>query len=349
MKKLIVAVLAAMTVSGAVLAAEGRDQINIVGSSTVYPFSTVVAEKFGNITKFKAPKIEATGTGGGMKLFCQGVGVEHPDITNASRRMKSSEFENCRKNGVAEILEVLIGYDGIVLANSKSTKSMELGLKDIYLALAKEVPNPDGSPTFVANPYKTWDQVNPKLPKAKIEVLGPPPTSGTRDAFNELAIEGGCSQVAWIKEMKKTDEKGFEKKCRTVREDGMYIEATENDNLIVQKLVSNPNALGVFGFSFLDQNLDKVQGSIIDGHAPTFEEIADGNYPVSRPLYFYVKKAHIGKIPGILEFVQEFASKKAMGEEGYLADKGLIPLPEDEYQRVAADVKGLRSLQLSAK
>lgn len=349
MKKLIFAVLAALTVNGTALAAEGRDQINIVGSSTVYPFSTVVAEKFGKTTKFKAPKIESTGTGGGMKLFCQGVGVEHPDITNASRRMKSSEFEMCRKNGVAEILEVLVGYDGIVLANSKAAKPMELSLKDIYLALAKEVPNPDGSQSFVANPYKTWDQVNPALPKAKIEVLGPPPTSGTRDAFNELAMEGGCSQIEWVKALKKTDEKGFEKKCRTVREDGVYIEAGENDNLIVQKLVANPNALGVFGFSFLDQNLDKVQGSTIGGNGPTFENIADGSYPVSRPLYFYVKKAHIGKIPGIQEFLEEYTSKKAMGEEGYLAEKGLIPLADEEYERVVADVKGMKSLQLSAK
>jgi phosphate transport system substrate-binding protein len=225
---------------------------------------------------------------------------------------------------------------------------MEFALKDIYLALAKEVPNPDGTESFVANPYKTWDQVNPKLPKAKIEVLGPPPTSGTRDAFNELAMEGGCSQIAWVKALKKADEKGFEKKCRTVREDGMYIEAGENDNLIVQKLVSNPNALGVFGYSFLDQNMDKVQGSSIGGNAPTFEKIADGSYPISRPLFFYVKKAHIGKIPGIQEFVEEYISKKAMGGEGYLAEKGLIPLADDEYKRVASDIKGMKSLQLSA-
>ncbi len=349
MKKLILAILTAVTVSGAAWAAEGRDQINIVGSSTVYPFSTVVAEKFGKTSKFKAPKIESTGTGGGMKLFCQGVGVEHPDITNASRRIKSSEFETCQKNGVTDILEVLIGYDGIVLANARAAKPFALGLKDIYLALAKEVPNPDGSQTFVANPYKTWDQVNPKLPKTKIEVLGPPPTSGTRDAFNELAIEGGCAKTDWVKELKKTDEKGYEKKCRTIREDGMYIEAGENDNLIVQKLVSNSNALGVFGFSFLDQNLDKVQGSVINDNAPTFENITAGSYPISRPLFFYVKKAHVGKIPGIMEFVEEFTSKKAMGDEGYLAEKGLIPLGDDEYKRVAADVKGMKSLQLSVK
>jgi phosphate transport system substrate-binding protein len=348
-KKQILIALTMLTVNVAVSAAAGRDQINIVGSSTVYPFATVVAEKFGNITKFKAPKIESTGTGGGMKLFCQGTGVEHPDITNASRRMKSSEFETCRKNGVTDILEVLIGYDGIVLANSKAAKPLELSLKDIYLALAKEVPNPDGTQTFVANPYKTWDQVNPKLPKAKIEVLGPPPTSGTRDAFNELAIEGGCARTDWVKELKKTDEKGYEKKCRTVREDNVYVEAGENDNLIVQKLVANPNALGVFGFSFLDQNLDKVQGSIINENAPTFDNIASGSYPVSRPLYFYVKKAHIGKIPGIQEFVEEFISKKAMGEEGYLAEKGLIPLADDEYKLVVANVKAMKSLKLGAK
>jgi phosphate transport system substrate-binding protein len=347
-KKLILVVLAALTVSAAALAAEGRDQINIVGSSTVYPFTTAVAEKFGKTGKFKTPKVESTGTGGGMKLFCQGVGVEHPDVTNASRRIKSSEFETCQKNGVTEILEVLIGYDGIVLANSKAAKPLELSLKDIYLALAKEVPNPDGSPTFVANPYKTWDQVNPKLPKAKIEVLGPPPTSGTRDSFNELAVEGGCAKTDWVKELKKTDEKGYEKKCRTIREDGMYIEAGENDNLIVQKLVSNPNAIGVFGYSFLDQNMDKVQGSIVNGSEPTVENIAAGTYPVSRAMFFYVKKAHIGKIPGIMEFVEEYTSKKAMGEEGYLADKGLIPLTEDEFKRVAGDVKGLKILQLSS-
>jgi phosphate transport system substrate-binding protein len=284
-----------------------------------------------------------------MKLFCQGVGVEHPDITNASRRMKSSEFETCQKNGVTEILEVLIGYDGIVLANAKTAKPIELSLKDVYLALAKEVPNLDGSLSFVANPYKTWDQVNPKLPKTKIEVLGPPPTSGTRDSFNELGMEGGCAMIEWVKALKKTDEKDYEKKCRTIREDGVYIEAGENDNLIVQKLAANPNALGVFGYSFLDQNMDKVQGAIVDGHEPTVDNIAGGDYPVSRAIYVYVKKAHIGKIPGIKEFVEEYTSEKAMGEEGYLADKGLIPLTEDEYKRVVADVKGLKSLQLSAK
>jgi phosphate transport system substrate-binding protein len=348
-KKLMLAVLTAVILTGAAWAAAGRDQINIVGSSTVFPFSTVVAEKFGKAGKFKTPKVESTGTGGGMKLFCQGVGVEHPDVTNASRRMKSSEFETCQKNGVTDILEVLIGYDGIVFANSRATKPVELSLKDVYLALAKEVPNPDGSQTFVANPYKTWDQVNPKLPKTKIEVMGPPPTSGTRDSFNELAMEGGCAKIEWVKALKKTDEKGYEKKCRTIREDGMYIEAGENDNLIVQKLGANPNALGVFGYSFLDQNLDKVQGSIVDGSEPTVDNIAEGKYPVSRAIYFYAKKAHIGKIPGIKEYVEEFTSKKSMGMDGYLAEKGLIPLTEDEFNRVAADVKGLKSLQLSSK
>ncbi|HEX5056579.1 MAG TPA: substrate-binding domain-containing protein [Gammaproteobacteria bacterium] len=346
---MILAALAALIGGDPALAAQGRDQINIVGSSTVYPFTTVVAERFGKTTKFKTPKIEATGTGGGIKLFCQGVGVQHPDIANASRRMKSGEFDICKQHGVTEILEVRIGYDGIVLSNSKTAEPVELSLKDIYLALAKEVPDPGGGNTFVPNPYKTWNQVNPKLSRTGIEVLGPPPSSGTRDAFNELAVEGGCSQFAWIKNMKKTDEKGFEKKCRTIREDGAYIEATENDNLIVQKLLANPDALGVFGFSFLDQNLDKVQGALINGKAPTFENIAEGSYPISRPLYFYVKKAHIGRMPGILEFVQEFTSKRAMGEEGYLAEKGLIPLAADEYQRIVADVKALQNFRPGAE
>ncbi len=346
MNKITLAALAALAINTSVSAQSSRDQINIVGSSTVYPFATVVAEKFGKTTKFKTPKIESTGTGGGMKLFCKGVGIEHPDVTNASRRIKKSEFEMCQKNGVAGIIEVLIGYDGIVLANSKDAKPMNLELRDIFLALAKDVPNPDGSESLVPNPYKFWNEVNASLPKQKIEVLGPPPTSGTRDAFNELAIEGGCKSFGWLKAMKKQDKKAYKKICRTVREDGVYVEAGENDNLIVQKLVANPNALGVFGFSFLDQNLDKVQGSVVSSIAPSFENIATGQYPVSRPLYFYVKKAHVGKVPGIKEFLAEFTSSKAMGSEGYLVDKGLIPLSEEEGKRVASDTKNLTNLQL---
>lgn len=327
-------------------AQSARDQISIVGSSTVYPFATVVAERFGQVTGFKTPKIESTGSGGGMKLFCNGLGVEHPDITNASRRMKASEYQSCQENGVTGIIEVLIGYDGIALANAVDSELFEISRRDLYLALAKQVPNPDGSETFVDNPYTNWSQVNAGLPDAKIEVLGPPPTSGTRDAFAELALEGGCKAFDWVAALGKTDKSLYKSACHTVREDGLFIEAGENDNLIVQKLEANPNALGIFGFSFLDQNSDIVQASYIDGVEPTFESIADGSYPVSRPLYFYVKKAHIDVIPGIREYLEEFTSEGAFGEEGYLADKGMIPLGEDIRSQTAEDVAAMKDMEV---
>ncbi len=333
---------------GTAIAASGRDYINIVGSSTVYPFATVVAEQFGKTTAFKTPKIESTGSGGGLKLFCAGVGVEHPDITNASRAIKKSEFEKCQANGVSGIIEVKIGYDGIVMANSKKTSPLKLTRKDIFLALAKDVPDPSGAEKLIPNPYKTWKDVNAALPATKIEVLGPPPTSGTRDAFVELAMEGGAKKFAWIKAMKKKDKQKYKAICHTVREDGAYIEAGENDNLIVQKLEANPKALGIFGFSFLDQNTDKIQGSYVDGVQPTFEAIADGQYPVSRPLFFYVKEAHVNVIPGMNEYLKEFTSEKAWGEEGYLGEKGLIPMPDDErkqYRRNARSLKTLTSVE----
>jgi phosphate transport system substrate-binding protein len=345
MKKLISAAVA-LSLTGFAGMAAARDYISIVGSSTVYPFATVVAEQFGKTTQYKTPKIESTGSGGGLKLFCAGVGVENPDITNASRRIKASEVELCAKNGVKDILEVKIGYDGIAIANSKNATQYNLTRKDLYLALAKNVPDPKGGDTLVANPYKTWKEVNADLPDSAIEVLGPPPTSGTRDAFAELVMEHGCQEFPFIKAMKKTDKAGFKAACMTVREDGPYIEAGENDNLIVQKLEANKNALGIFGFSFLDQNADKVQGSLVDGVAPTFEKIADGSYPVSRPLFFYVKKAHMGKIPGIDAYLAEFTSEKAWGDEGYLADKGLIPMPAEERKAFKSDVEAKKSLKL---
>ncbi len=315
-----------------------RDYISIVGSSTVYPFATVVAEQFGRTSKFKTPKIEATGSGGGIKLFCAGVGIQHTDIANSSRRIKAGEVAECAKNGVTAIVEIKIGYDGIVLADSVASPRFALTRKAIFLALAKQVPSPKGDETLIANPYKTWKEVDPALPSRAIEVLGPPPTSGTRDAFVELAMEGGCKAYPWIAAVKDKDEAKFKAICHTIREDGRFIEAGENDNLIVQKLKANPNAIGIFGYSFLEQNEDSVQGSTVDGQAPTFEAIASGAYPVSRPLFFYVKKAHLAAIPGIREYVAEFTSNKAMGEEGYLADKGLIPLPAQELavsQRVS--------------
>jgi phosphate transport system substrate-binding protein len=346
-RKMMLSTAMAVTIMGYASAALARDYISIVGSSTVYPFATVVAEQFGKTTNFKTPKIESTGTGGGMKLFCQGVGVKHPDISNASRRIKESEFETCQQNGVKDVLEVKIGYDGIAIANSKRAQAYDLTLKDVYLALAKEVPDPEGSEKLIPNPYRTWKDVNPSLPEKKIEVLGPPPTSGTRDAFAELALEGGCQEYGWIKATKDADEDRYKSMCHTVREDGAYIEAGENDNLIVQKLEANRDALGIFGFSFLDQNTDRVQGAAINGIKPEFDSIADGSYPVSRPLYFYVKKAHIGTIPGLKEYLAEFTSEKAWGEDGYLGDKGLIPMPAAERERFAADVKALKSLNLA--
>lgn len=325
-------------------AAQARDQIRIVGSSTVFPFSTTVAERFGKSTDFKTPVVESTGSGGGLKLFCAGVGVQHPDMTNSSRRIKASEVNMCAENGVADIVEVKIGYDGIVIANSKKARRYDLTLKDLFLALAKDVP--DGNGKLIPNPYMTWNDVNPDLPSTKIEVLGPPPTSGTRDAFVELALEGGCKSFDWIKALKKSDNNRYKAICHTIREDGAYVEAGENDNLIVQKLEANPDALGIFGFSFLDQNSDKVQGSKIEGVEPEFELIAEGEYPVSRPLYFYVKKAHVGVIPGIAEFLAEFTSDKAVGEDGYLADKGLIPMPDDERAAWTETATGLVPLSM---
>ncbi len=326
------------------LANSSRDYISVVGSSTVYPFSTVVAEQFGKTSGFKTPKIESTGTGGGMKLFCSGVGVQYPDIANASRRIKKSECETCTQNGVKDILEVKIGYDGIVLANSKKSSPMNITRKELFLALAANVPEPNGAESVVPNPYKTWKDINPALPAVKIEVLGPPPTSGTRDAFVELVMETGGSEFAWIKALEKADKDKFKSICHTVREDGAYIEAGENDNLIVQKLDANPNAFGIFGFSFLDQNGDKIQGTPVEGVVPTFEAIAEGKYTVSRPLYFYVKKAHVDVIPGMKEFLKEFSSEKAWGDDGYLSEKGLIPMPEDERKSFSNDVKALNNL-----
>ena len=309
-----------------------RNQISVVGSSTVYPFSTVVAENFGRDTGMKTPKIESTGSGGGMKLFCAGLGVNHPDITNSSRRIKKSELEKCSKAGI-EVVEIKVGYDGIVIANSKKREKFNLSKRDIFLALAKDVPegNAEGG-KLIPNPNKTWKEVNSNLPDIKIEVLGPPPTSGTRDAFNELAIEGGCKTFPNLKAIKKEDKKKYKAICRAVREDGVYIEAGENDNLIVQKLAENKNALGVFGFSFLAENEDKIQGSNIDGNEPTFENIASKAYPVSRPLYFYIKTAHVDVIPGIREFVEAYTSDDAFGPDGYLSERGLIPMPDEERE-----------------
>ncbi len=338
------AAVAAASLAGAAQA-DGRDYISAVGSSTVYPFATTVAERFGKAGKFKTPKIESTGTGGGMKLFCEGMGLETPSITNASRRMKKSEQELCTGNGVKDVVEVKIGYDGIVVANSKQSPQMKLTRADIYLALARQVPARNGDEELIDNPYKTWKDVNKALPDEKIEVIGPPPSSGTRDSFVELVLESSCKEYSWLGNLEKSDKDIFKKNCDSIREDGAYIEAGENDNLIVQKLGANKHALGIFGFSFLQENGDKVQGSSIEGVTQTFESIAAGDYKVSRPLYVYVKKGHIGAIPGIKEFMAEFTSEGAWGDDGYLADKGMIPMKPAERAQFKADVDSLKLLE----
>ena len=342
-KTLLLAGTAAVVASFA-SSAFARDGISVVGSSTVYPFATVVAERFGRTTSFPTPKIESTGSGGGLKLFCSGIGVNTPDITNASRRIKTSEYEQCQENGVTDIVEVLIGFDGIAVANSVDAIQLDMDEHDLYLALGKMVPNPDGSETLVENPYKQWADVNPDLPAIDIEVLGPPPTSGTRDAFVELAMEGGCSTFDFVKNM---EEDEFKATCHTMREDGAYQDAGENDNLIVQKLEANPDAVGIFGFSFLEQNEDKVQSSIINGHTANFDAIASGDYIISRPLYFYVKAQHVGTVPGIEEYLSEFTSEQSWGDDGYLVDKGMIPLSEEERAKIATEVKSLQKLTLN--
>ena len=328
MKTLSLAAVAGAMALTVATAAEARDEIRIVGSSTVFPFSTAVAEQFGKTSGFATPVVESTGTGGGFKLFCSGVGVDFPDISNASRAIKATEIETCAANGVTEITEIKIGFDGIVIANSKSAPEVDLTRAQIWLALAKEVPV---GGVLAPNPYVNWSDIDAALPNTKIEVLGPPPTSGTRDAFVELVMDKGCEEFPEVEALEGDAKKAV---CQTIREDGAYVDAGENDNLIVQKLEANPAALGIFGYSFLEQNADMLQASHIEGVDPTFEAIADGSYPVSRSLFFYVKNAHVDVIPGIREFVAEFVSDRATGEDGYLADKGLIPLPEEEHAEI---------------
>ncbi|MGL4490709.1 MAG: substrate-binding domain-containing protein, partial [Rhizobiaceae bacterium] len=275
--------------------------------------------------------------GGGFKLFCAGVGVDHPDFTNASRPIKKGEFEDCAKNGVTDIVEIKVGFDGLAFAHASSAPELKLTKQQIFMALAKQVPDKDGK--LVDNPYKMWNEIDASLPAQKIEVLGPPPTSGTRDSFAELVMEKGAEAFDGLKAMKKDDAKAFEKVWKSMREDGAFIEAGENDNLIVQKLEGNPNAFGIFGFANVEENAAKIKAVSIDGALPTLDTIASGDYKVSRPLFVYAKKQHIGAVPGVAEFVAEYTSEKAIGEDGYLAEKGLITLPgaDGEAIRTAAN------------
>ncbi|GGB54074.1 phosphate ABC transporter substrate-binding protein [Tistrella bauzanensis] len=335
------ALLSAVAIIAISTPALARDQIRIVGSSTVYPFATAVAEEFGKTSGFPTPVIESTGSGGGLKLFCAGVGTQFPDITNSSRRIKKSEVEECAKNGATEVTEVKIGFDGIVLANNINGPTMDISRAEIWQALAKQVPV-DGK--LVDNPYKNWNEIDPSLPNEAIEVLGPPPTSGTRDAFVELVMEHGCEEFDAVKAIE--DKKMRGAVCKSMREDGAFIEAGENDNLIVQKLVSTPTAFGIFGYSFLEENGDKVKAATVEGVAPEYDAISSGEYPVSRSMYFYVKNAHVGTVPGIKEYVTEFTSEDAFSPVGYLAQRGLIALPDAARAEVAKTAQSLTPMKM---
>ncbi|MDP2619571.1 MAG: substrate-binding domain-containing protein [Hyphomicrobiales bacterium] len=330
----VLTVLAALVIGTALYAAAVRDRISIVGSSTVFPFTQAVAEKFANKTGEAAPVVESTGTAVGMKLFCGGIGPDHPDLTGASRPMKESEYRACVANGIDSITEVQIGFDGIAFAHARSGVEMVLAKKQLFQALAAEV-EVDGK--IVANPYRKWSDIDASLPDAPITVFGPPPTSGTRDAWVELVMEQGCEEFAAIKKLDKN--RIWKAACARMRQDGHFIEAGENDNLIVQWLDADHNAFGIFGFSFLHENEDKLKGVAIGGIVPSIDTIADGSYPVSRPLFFYIKNAHRGVIPGLEEFVTEYVSEQSMGDDGYLSEGGLIPLSAEKREEVRAAVK----------
>ena len=313
-----------------ITSSHAREQIKIVGSSTVYTFAQAVTKDFSEKTGYPLPDIISTGSGGGLQMFCQGGGDKHPDITNASRRIKRSEYDLCQANGVKDIIEVKIGYDGIVVANSTKVQGFLLSIKDLYLALARQVPAPGSEKKLIINPYTNWQQINSTLPDQKIEVLGPPPTSGTRDAFSELALEKGCQQYSWIKAIKKRDKKKFQKICRTMRDDGYFVEAGERDDLIVKNLELAPQATGIFGYNFLARDAENLQGATIEGVAPKVQTIASGEYPLSRALYFYVKKDRLDKVPGLEQYLLMFTSETTWGPDGYLADLGLVTMPEEE-------------------
>jgi len=343
-RRLFVAGTAVMALSVAACGQGGqRNGIWAAGSSTVFPFATRVAENFGrNNPDGAPPRVESLGTGGGIQAFCQGLGPSTPDIANASRPMKQSEFDKCAENGVTDIVELKIGYDGIVVATARTGASFNFELKDLYEGLAKEAPGPNG--TFVPNPARTWADINPTLPNQRIQVYGPPPTSGTRDAFVELGMTAGAKLIPAVAAVE-DDKDRFESLAHTVREDGAWIDSGENDNAILQTLTRTPGSLGVFGYSFLEQNMDTVKAETIDGVAPSPQTIADGTYPLARSLYIYVKKAHIGVTPGLQEFLIEFTSEAAVGQGGYLQDRGLVPLPEAELVNQRAVATALTPMQ----
>jgi phosphate transport system substrate-binding protein len=336
--------VAAATIVASLGTAAARDQVKVVGSSTVFPYSQAAAEEFANKTGKAAPVVESTGTGGGFKAFCGGVGPDFADITGASRAMKDSEIKLCTDNGVTDITEALIGYDGISIAHASSAADFDLTEEQIFKALAAELP--DGNGGFVANPNKLWSDIDPALPSIGIIAFGPPPTSGTRDAFVELVMHDGCSGLPGMKELKESSADKWNEVCSRMRQDGPFVEAGENDNLIVQRLESDPNAIGIFGYSFLYENSDKLKAVKVNGVEPTFDTIADASYPVSRPIYFYIKNQHRDVIPNMDDFLMEYVSDEALSADGYLAERGLTPLSDErraEVQKAVADKKKLGS------
>ncbi len=332
-QSILLAAVAAVAATAAM--AQTRSEIRIVGSSTVFPYTQAVSEQFANLTGMSSPIVESTGTGGGMQIFCGGIGEAYPDITGASRAMKASEFELCVENGVTDITEANIGSDGLSIAISNANDfAWDLTRAEIYLALAAEVPV-DGE--WGPNPYTMWSQIDARLPEVEIIVLGPPPTSGTRDAFVELAMWAGCEELDYVANGG-FDGDWVEENCSRMRTDGPFIEAGENDNLIVQRLNSDTNALGIFGYSFLYENLDTLKPVLVEGAEPNPDTIASGEYPISRPLFIYIKNAHRGVIPGLNEFIEEYMSEDAMAPGGYLTERGMVALSDAARAEVQDNV-----------
>ena len=331
--------LALVATTALTLSLSARDQIKIVGSSTVYPFSSAVAEEFGATSKYPTPVVESTGSGGGMKLFCAGNEMNTPDITNASRRMKTKEFKLCEKNGVTDITEAIIGYDGIAIAQAKTNTPFNVTKKQLALAVAEQVPSKDGK-TLVANPYKRWNEIDATLPDREIIIYGPPKSSGTRDAFEEMVMQSTFKKMSVYTDLYKADKKANKKykKYSVIRTDGVYVPSGENDNLIVSKLNKNKAAFGIFGYSFLVENEDKIQGATVDGFLPTPETIASGKYPIARSLFFYTKNSHLSKVPAMAEYIKLFMSEAMIGRDGVLSEIGLIPLPDADRKAIRESV-----------
>ncbi|MFN3823490.1 MAG: substrate-binding domain-containing protein [Pseudorhodobacter sp.] len=342
-KKMLTSAIAMIALSAG--AATARDQIRIVGSSTVFPYSQAAAEEFANQNGVAAPIVESIGTGGGFQAFCQGIGEAHPDMTGASRAMKKSEYDLCAGNGVTDITEALIGFDGLSMAVSRAnTYDWDMTLGEMYQALGAQV---EVNGAWVDNPFKKWSEINPDFPDTDIVVIGPPPTSGTRDAWVEIAMHRGCKQLDFVK-AGGFDSAWVNENCSRMRVDGPFIEAGENDNLIVQQLIANQNAIGIFGYSFVYENLDQLKGVKLDGIEPNLETIADFSFPVARPLYFYVKNAHRGVIPNLQEMIEEYISDEALAPGGYLTERGLVPLPEAQRTKMQSNVSGASNMDAPA-